>query len=382
MSGISNTLVAPRDAVAVAVTLAQYLLFMSPESAERGWSLVGTVGQADPGQWFAIHNKSHTSYMLAGDHGRFSVAPPEGVDVSTLPVIDESGPAPTALRDYMDWLAKKIAESHPEYAEKMNSTAKLVWRVDDLGWLRGELNGLVSGFAMKGPQFSDLEFASTLESDTRKRYLHFEIPGTLAATVLLLTRMARVAAPLNLVGLSFGVGGSLDIFDGPQRFLEDMLKKIVKLDAGATKIEEACASLQEEAEGLADKAEAAQAFGEFYGSIFESVPLAYAAQQGYEFLANAGLGKPGHYKMLANVCEERIAPAYATMPLAFRDAMDWRDLHWHRDAIAKARQTGGDTTAEMLADQYTKISLLYPTFLKDFLLGKTDELRLTAAPAK
>jgi hypothetical protein len=158
-----------------------------------------------------------------------------------------------------------------------------------------------------------------------------------------------------------------------------MLRKIVKIDSGETKIAEAAAALQDEAEALADKAEGVKGVGEFYGSIFESVPLAYAAQQGFEFLAKAGLGKPGNYKMLANVCEERIAPAYATLPLAFRDAMDWRELRWHRAAIADARKTGGDTAAEMLADQYTKLSLLYPIFLRDFLLGKTDVLRLTAA---
>ena len=378
MSGVSNNLVEPRDALAVAMTLAQYLLFVGPESAERGWNLTGIVGQGEPGQWFAIRGKSQMSYMLAGERGRFSAVLPEGVDAAALPVIDESGPAPTVLRDYMDWLAKKISEGHPEYVEKINSIAKMAWRGDELGWLRGELNGLAGQFAMKGQQLSDGELSATLEAETRKRYLHFEIPGTLAATVLLMTTIARVAAPLNLVSQSFGVGGALDIFDGPQRFLADMLKKIVKLDAGETKIAEACAALQEEAEALADKAEAAKGIGEFYGSIFESVPLAYAAQQGYEFLANAGLGKPGNYKMLANVCEERVAPAYATLPLAFRDAMDWRELRWHRAAIADARQTGGDAAAEMLVNQYTRLSLLYPTFLRDFLLGKTDELRLTA----
>jgi hypothetical protein len=379
MSGVSNDLVEPRNPLAVALALAQYLLFVGPEGSEWGWRLAGIVGQAEPGQWFAVRGKDHTSYMMAGERGRFSAALPEGVDAGTLPVIDESGPTPTALRGYMDWLAKSIAESQPEYAAKIGAIAQMAWRGDDLGWLRGELSELRSGFGKKPPDMPDAEFCATLASETRRRYLHFEVPGTLAATVLLLTAIARVSAPMGVLHQAFGMGGALDIFDGPERFLLDMLRKIVKIDSGETKIAEAAAALQDEAEALADKAEGVKGVGEFYGSIFESVPLAYAAQQGFEFLAKAGLGKPGNYKMLANVCEERIAPAYATLPLAFRDAMDWRELRWHRAAIADARKTGGDTAAEMLADQYTKLSLLYPIFLRDFLLGKTDVLRLTAA---
>ena len=59
--------------------------------------------------------------------------------------------------------------------------------------------------------------------------------------------------------------------------------------------------------------------------------------------------------------------------------MDWRELRLHRATIAEARKTGGDAAADMLADQYTKLSLLYPPFLRGFLLGKTDDLRFTAA---
>ena len=378
MSGVSNNLVKPHDPVAVAVTLAQYLLFMSPEGAEWGWRLTGIVSEAEPGQWFAIRGPRGTTYMMAGERGRFSTAPPDGLDACALPAVDETGPAPTALRDYMDWLAKTITESRPEYAKKAKSIAENAWRADGPGWIRGELSELVTGFARKQPDVPDAEFAAALEGETRRRYLHFEIPGALAATVRMLTAITRVAAPANLVHQAFGVGGRLDIFDGPQPFLHDMLKKIAKIDSGGEKIAEAAAALQADAEALSDKAEAAKGIGEFYGAIYESAPLAYAAQQAFEFLANAGLGAPGHYKMLANVCEERIAPVYATLALAFRDAMDWRELRWHREAIGNARKTGGEMAAEMLASQYTKLALLYPLFLKDFLLGRTDELRLTA----
>jgi hypothetical protein len=379
MSPASNQLVKPRDTVTAAMSLAQYLFFAGPESAERGWLLTATVQRAEPSQWFAIRSKNGTAYMLAGETGRFSTTLPAGVDAAALPVVDETGPAPTALREYMDSLAITISETHPDAAEKIKSIARLAWQADNLAWLRGELNEFLSSHGQKGSQVSDAEFATALEEKTRHRYLSFEIPGALAATVLLLTRIARVAAPLNFIKLALDKPGALNIFDGPERFLLDMLKKFAVLDAGEAKIAEACAQLQDEAESFADKAEAATRFGDFYGAIFESVPLAYSAQQGFEFLAAKGFGKPGHYRLSANVCEERVAPAYATMPLAFRDAMDWRELRLHRATIEEARKTGGDTAAEILADQYTKLSLLYPPFLRDFLLGKTDDLRYSAA---
>jgi hypothetical protein len=379
MSPASNQLIKPRDAVTAAMSLAQYLFFAGPESAERGWLLTATVQKAEPSQWFAIRSKNSTAYMLAGETGRFGKTLPAGVDAAALPVIDETGPAPTALREYMDSLAITISETHPDAAEKIKSIAKLAWQADNLAWLRAELNELLSSHGQKGSQVSDAEFAAALEKDTRHRYLHFEIPGALAATVLLLTRIACVAAPLNFIRLALDKPGALSIFNGPERFLLDVLKKFAMLDAGEAKIAAACAQLQDEAESFADKAEAATRFGDFYGAIFESVPLAYSAQQGFEFLADKGFGNPGHYRLLANVCEERVAPTYATMPLAFRDTMDWRELRLHRATIAEARKTGGDAAADMLADQYTKLSLLYPPFLRGFLLGKTDDLRFTAA---
>ena len=82
--------------------------------------------------------------------------------------------------------------------------------------------------------------------------------------------------------------------------------------------------------------------------------------------------------MLANVCEERCAPAYATMEIDFRNSLDWGAIVRHRDAIANARKSGGDLAAEQLADQFIKFSLLYPPFTRDFLLGKTDTLPLIA----
>ncbi len=375
MRPASSQLVKPRNAVTAAMSLAQCLFFAGPESAEWGWLLAATVEKAEPGQWFAIRSKNNTAYMLAGETGRFSTTLPAGLDAAALPVIDETGPAPTALREYMDSLAVTISETHPDAAEKIKSIAKLAWQADSEGWLRGELNELLSSHGQKGSQVSDAEFAAALEKETRHRYLHFEIPGALAATVLLLTRIACVAAPSNFIKLALDKPGALNIFNGPERFLLDVLKKFAMLDGGEENIAEACAQLQDEAESFADKAEAATRFGDFYGAIFESVPLAYSAQQGFGFLAGKGFGKPGQYRLLANVCEERVAPAYATMPLAFRDAMDWRELHRHRATIAEARKTGGGAAAEILADQYTKLSLLYPPFLRDFLLGNTDDFR-------
>lgn len=374
---IVSGLVQPADPKPPAISLARYLLCIAPDSAEWSWQSGDAMDQS-PGHWFALRKASHTTYMLAGESGRFSLTPPEGIDPATLPVVDESGPSPTGLRDFLDTLAQTIADAEPGSADRIKAIARAARNGDSLGILRSELNAIVAGFAMHPPNVPDVAFASELEVQTRQRFINLEIPGTLASAIYLLTRIARLAAPANMIHQAFGLGGSLDIFDGPQVFLRDVLAKIFKIEGGETKIAEAAAALQDDAESFADLAENAPDFGQFYGGIFESLPLAYAAQQGFEYLANAGAGKPGNYKMLANVCEERVAPAFATMEIDFRNSMDWRAIAAHRAAIAAARQSGGDSAAEQLADQYTHLSLLYPPFTRDFLLEKTDTLPLKA----
>lgn len=382
-NGISSRLVTPKNPLTVAMTLAQYLMFLGPEGSEWSWRSVAIIEADEPGKWFAIRSRNSMGYQMAGTKGRFSRTAPEGVDVATMPILDESGSAPTALREYMDALAESIAAAQPEYAEKMKAIAAATWRGDNLGWLRGELAELSIDYARKGPEVTDAAWAEGLETETRRRYLNFEIPGALASAIFMLTRIAKVAAPERLLHAATLLGGKLDIFDGPQTYLRDRLAQIGKVEGGSAKIAEAAATLQDEAEVFGHRADAAKGFGEFYGSIFESVPLAYAAQQGFEFLAlsqcEAVQPKAGKYQVLANVCEELIAPAFATLRLAFEDAMDWRELHWHRERIAAERKAAGDEAAGRLTKQYTRAMQLYPIFLEDFLMGKTDELRLTAA---
>jgi hypothetical protein len=355
-----------------AISLARYLLCFGPEGPERAWQSDQVMAQA-PGQWFAFRKGARTTYMRAGESGRFSLTPPEGVDPAALPVIDESGPPPTLLRDYLDSLAKSIVVNDADDAARIGAIALAAYNGDNPGALRSEIFAICEGFIRRS---SDLADASELEAQTHRRFIDLLIPGTLASAIFLLTRIVRVAMPGDLVHQAFGAGGSLDIFNGPQVFARDVLAKIMRLEGGEAKIAEAAASLQADAESLADRAEAATEFGEFYGRIFEGFPLAYAAQQGFEFLADASAGgaKAGDYRMLANVCEERTVCASTTMSIDFSNALDWRELHLHRAAIARAQESGGSAAAEQLADQYTKLSLLYPLFLRDFLLSKTDHL--------
>lgn len=381
-NGISSKLVVPRNPLTVAMTLAQYLMFVGPEGSEWNWHSVPIIEADEPGKWFTIRSRNSMGYQMAGTKGRFSRTPPKGVNVATMPVLDETGPAPTALREYMDALTKSIAAAQPQYAEKMKAIAEATWRGDELGWLRGELSELSIGYARKGSEVTDAAWAEALETETRRRYLHFEVPGALASAIFMLTRIAKLAAPVRLLHAATLVAGRCDIFDGPQTYLRDRLAQISKVEGGAAKIAEAAATLQAEAEALGHRADAAKGFGEFYGSIFESVPLAYAAQQGFQFLAVGEAGdvqpKAGTYQVLANVSEEIIAPAFATLRLAFEDAMDWRELHWHRERIAAERKAEGDEAAVRLMKQYTRDMQLYPIFLEDFLIGKTDEFRLAA----
>ena len=375
MSNLSAGSVDDKDPKATAVSLARYLLCISPDEAEWGWQTSEALNDS-PGKWFAIEGANRTTYMMAGDSGRFSVTPPSGVDPASLPVIQKATPPPTQLRAYLDSLVKTIAGIDPGFAAGVAAIANAARHADDLAQLCGELQALVFGFAMHSPEIPDADFASSLEVETRRRFLSLQIPGTLASVIYLLTRIVRVAMPVNLVHQAFALGGSLDIFDGPQAFLRDVLAKIIQLEGGEAKIAEAAEALQADAESFADTALAAKDFGDFYGIIFDSLPVAYAAQQGFEFLANSGAAQSAHYRLLANVCEERCAPAYATMEIDFRNSMDWGAIERHRAAIYNARKSGGDQAAEQLADQFINLALLYPPFTRDFLLGKTDTLPL------
>ena len=203
------------------------------------------------------------------------------IDSATLPVIHESTTPPNRLRDYLDTLAKTIATSDPGFATSVAAIAGAARHAGELAVLRGELQALVFGFAMHSPDIPDADFASSLEVETQRRFINLQIPGTLASVIFMLTRIVRVAVPVNLVHQAFAIGGSLDIFDGPQVFLRDVLAKIIQLEGGETKIAEAASALQADAESSADAAQAAKDFGEFYGTIFVSLPLAYAAQQGF-----------------------------------------------------------------------------------------------------
>jgi hypothetical protein len=362
-----------------AIALARYLLCFGPTGPEWDWQSDQAMNQA-PGQWFAFRKGQRTTYLRSGESGRFSVTPPEGVDPATLPVIDESGSPPTLLRDYLDALVKSIATTDPAAAMRIDGIAQAARKADDLGVLRSEIFAICDVFIRREPNLPDLTYASEFEKKTHRRFIDLEIPGTLVSSIFLLTRIVSVAMPVDFVHQAFGIGGCLDIFDGPQVFVRDVLAKIIQIEGGEAQIAAAAAALQVEAELLADRAEAASDFGVFYGTVFESFPYAYAAQQGFELLANTSIDKSkrGNYKMLANVCEERVVAVFATMSVDFSNALDWRELHLHRAAVARARESGGSAAAEQLADQYTKFALLYPLFIRDFLLSKTDKLSYQA----
>ncbi len=358
-----------------AISLARYLLCFGPKGPEWAWQSDEALVRAS-GQWFAFRKGHRTTYLRSGESGRFSVTPPEGVEPATLPVIDESGSPPTLLRDYLDSLVKSIVTTDPAAAMRIDGIAQAARNADYLGVLRSEIFAICDRFIRREPDSPNLTYASEFEAKTRRRFIDLEIPGTLVSAIFLLTRIVSVEMSVDFVHQAFGIGGSLDIFDGPQVFVRDVLAKIIHIEGGEAQIAAAAAALQADAESLADRAEAASDFGVFYGTVFESFPFAYAAQQGFEFLANTGIdaSKRNNYKMLANVCDERVAAVFATMSVDFSNALDWRELHLHRAAIARARESGGSAAAEQLADQYTKFSLLYPLFMHDFLLSKTDKL--------
>jgi len=156
----------------------------------------------------------------------------------------------------------------------------------------------------------------------------------------------------------------LFLFVANSKILGGMVNVIVK----------ACGGLQSEAEELQDVAATnAKSIGEFYGSLYMSIPLALAALKGLRFVAEEQkvMPAPEGVALDVNVLDERATVAMVSMEEQFANALDFRCAIQLREWINLVRKRQGEDAAEDLADQAIETEMKYPAFERDFLLSKS-----------
>jgi hypothetical protein len=280
-------------------------------------------------------------------------------------------------------LGNKLGLEDPATSQSTLTRARalLAYDSDSTDYL--ETRSLIDALALSfAPQLSESAVMREYELKLRDRYISLDIQGAFAGFMYALTRTARAADPKRAISRALREAV-------PQRagnieeFVNFIFSVVISFDGGRVWIDSAASQLREETETMLDRASAAGSFGEFYGRIFESIPLAYGAKRAYLFLAGATEGdRAAEYKRAANICDERFAAANGALNIDFANSMDWRYLLAHRRQIESERRRNGEWAAQRVADEYIKLSMLYPPFVAPFLLGQTATLTLSKAPLK
>jgi hypothetical protein len=381
-----SRLTVPKDIRYGIASLSRLLRATRPSSREWFWSQLPTVAGAvvaaapDDHQWFESRLSGEvTGYMQIGkSHGRYSHMRPEGVLDDQIRPIENMLPPPTTLRDFLALLGKKLAIEDPVESTYVLARAQAL-REDENASAYAESRILIDALAASfWPQLSEATVMAEYEKSLHQRYLSFNIRGDLVGFMYMLTHTARAADPKRALSRALRESAPANAHT-IYEFADFILSAVTHFDGGSSWIACAAGDLADETEVVLDRASNAKSVGEFYGAIFEAVPLAYGAKRAYTFLASAtSVDQSAEYQRLANVSDERFATAVPALTVDFANAMDWRYLLAHRREIERERRQKGDWAAERLADEYIGLAMLYPTFFRTFLLGQTETLTLSA----
>jgi hypothetical protein len=363
-----NELQEPLDSKYCLVALCRLLMSSSPVEAEYAWDKLGLMASS-PDRWFEVRRGTIVQYQRGAETVRSSASQPSGVAREDIGRIVEPLFPPTALRDYLTWLADAMPEQGMRLKARARSTAI---QGMDIAFERKELATFLTGAAKPG-------FAESFAESLRRRYVRFAIPGSLAGRLLLLVSIAEAGQGLPALSKALRMPGRLNVLDAVA-FTDDMLRKIARLDAGTAWIATASAQMKEQAGTLQEQAMGARTDGEFYGDVFLSAPPAYAAYFGFEYLAGMKTNpdRERHRRLLA-LCHERTAAATAALMTHFLDSIDGRQILLHRTGIARIRESEGEAAASLAAEQYLDVERLYPPFYRPFLLGESDILATAAS---
>lgn len=309
-------------------------------------------------------------------HGRYSRTRPEKVTDDQLRLLEEPLPAPTTLRDFLALLGEKLAIEDPVEATYVLTRAHTL-REDENATAYAESRILIDALAASfAPPLSEAAVMAEYEMSLRERYLSFNIRGDLVGFMYALTYTARAADPNRALSRALRESSPANV-GNIYEFVDFILSIVTRLDDGSGWITRAAEVLAAETEAMLDRAAKARSTGEFYGTLFQIVPLAYGAKRAYTFLARAVSGDQAtEYQRLANVSDEQFVSAHTALDCDFANSMDWRFVLAHRREIEWERRQKGEWAAKRLADEYVEMSMLYPAFFRPFLLGQTATLTL------
>jgi hypothetical protein len=112
------------------------------------------------------------------------------------------------------------------------------------------------------------------EQRLHDRYISLEVQGAFAGFMFALTRTARSADPNRAISRALRAGAPPRQVRNMEEFASFIFSVVLNFDGGRVWIESAAAQLRDDMETMLKRADAAGSFGEFYGSLFESIPLA------------------------------------------------------------------------------------------------------------
>lgn len=377
-----SRLIIPNDLRYGIASLSRILRATRPSHEEWHWAQQ-TVLAVAPDQWFELRMGGQvTGYVkVRNSYGRYSHTRPEGVPDNQIRPLEATLPPPTTLRNFLSLLGEKLAVEEPIEAAYVLARAQAL-REDENATAYAESRILIDALAASfATQLTEAAVMVEYEKSLHKRYLSFDVRGDLVGFMYVLTRTARAAHPQRAISRALRESEPTNIHT-INEFLDSLLSAVTRFDGGTGWIECAAGELAGETEATLDRASEAKSVGEFYGAIFEAVPLAYGSKRAYTFLANAtSADQSAEYQRLANVSDERFATLVSALEIDFANAMDWRYVLSHRREIERERHRKGDWAAERLTDEYIDVGMVYPKLFRPFLLGQTETLTLSAVEA-
>ena len=369
----------PDDTLNCIASLSRLLCATRSSHEEWYWAVQATIAAA-PDQWFELRLRGQvTGYMRAGkSNGLYSQRRPDNVPVDQVHVIELPVPPPTTLRDFLGRLGQKLVKVDPVNSANTIARATAL-RADEISSAYEETRNLIDAVeASFAPPLSERLVMEIYEKSLRERYLSFNLRGDIVGFMYVLTHTARAGDPLRVFSRVLREPPAADV-NTIDAFVDLLLSAVMRFENGSEWVIRAAGELAQKTEDMLDRATGANSVGDFYGAIYEAVPLTYGAKRAYMFLVKATSGSQStEFQRLANVSDERFASSVAALKVAFANSMDYRYVLAHRREIERERHLKGESAAKLLAKEYVDFSMLYPTFFRPFLLGQTDRLALSA----
>lgn len=370
------------------MALQRTLLGFRPDYAESGWAIEPEFGVHAPGQWFEVHRDNTVYYVLCGEHGRFSIDRPAECRDEDLVVIKAPSGRITTLRNFLRETVRDLSDRDPrDYQFRADASDKLplLYEMDQPEFEEREIARFLAYFAENHRQREPLKaFFESYALELRSRFVDFRVHGALVAGLVLLARVCALAVPEDVFNFAIFENGRPARVASIKYFVEAVLHEIVAQRDGAHWVVAACEQLQRDGERMHELAERADSIGQFYGRLYESIPIFLAAYRGFEFLNRHSIAvDPGvQVKVSENVCNERVAVSDTSTWVEFDNSLDNRAILIHRNLVKQAREKGGEFSAQRLAKQFIQYCLYYPRFFEPFLLGRSGTLTLKRPPAE